>query len=178
MPHTGQSCTSILNPLRLQLLWSQGHSFWFLSSWLQSARKDPERPHGPGRVVPANVAEGEFQRESHSMRKSSSLCYCATCRRIFLFQELKGEDGWHWYPDWGAPNVTIFLISVCICAKSIQSCLFATLWTVALQAPLTLGFSRQEYWSGLPCLPPGVLPDPGIEPRPPVSCIGRWILYH
>ena len=42
---------------------------------------------------------------------------------------------------------------------------FATLWTVARQAPLSMGFSRQEYWSGLPCPPPGDLPDPGIEPR-------------
>ena len=39
-----------------------------------------------------------------------------------------------------------------------------TLWTVALQAPLSMGFSRQEYWSGLPCPPPGDLPGPGIEP--------------
>ena len=42
--------------------------------------------------------------------------------------------------------------------------LFATPWTVAHQAPLSLGFSRQEHWSGLPCPPPGDLPDPGIEP--------------
>ena len=39
-----------------------------------------------------------------------------------------------------------------------------TLWTVARQAPLSMGFSRQEYWSGLLCPPPGDLPDPGIEP--------------
>ena len=39
--------------------------------------------------------------------------------------------------------------------------------TVALQAPLSMGFSRQEYWDGLPCPPPGDLPDPGIEPRSP-----------
>ena len=39
----------------------------------------------------------------------------------------------------------------------------ATLWTVAHQASLSMGFSRQEYWSGLPCPPPGDLPDPGIE---------------
>ena len=39
---------------------------------------------------------------------------------------------------------------------------FATLWTVAFQFPLSVGFSRQEYWSGLPCPPPGDLPDPGI----------------
>ena len=42
--------------------------------------------------------------------------------------------------------------------------LFATLCTVARQAPLSMGFSRQEYWSGLPCPPPGDLPDSGIEP--------------
>ena len=41
--------------------------------------------------------------------------------------------------------------------------LFATLWTVAVQAPLSMGFSRQEYWSGLPCPPPGTLPKQGIE---------------
>ena len=41
--------------------------------------------------------------------------------------------------------------------------LFATPCTVACQAPLSIGFSRQEYWSGLPCPPPGDLPDPGIE---------------
>ena len=43
--------------------------------------------------------------------------------------------------------------------------LFVTPWTVALQDPLSMGFSRQEYWSGLPCPPPGDLPDPGIEPE-------------
>ena len=45
--------------------------------------------------------------------------------------------------------------------------LFATLWTIAYQAPLSKGFSRPEYWSGLPCPPPGDLPNPGIEPRSP-----------
>ena len=42
--------------------------------------------------------------------------------------------------------------------------LFAIPWTVANQASLSMGFSRQEYWSGLPCTPPGDLPYPGIEP--------------
>ena len=77
--------------------------------------------------------------------------------------------------------------------------LFATPWTVAYQAPPSMGFSRQECWSGLPFPSPGDLPDPGIEPgsptlqadtlpsKPPgnqtwdqihVSCIGRQILYH
>ena len=47
--------------------------------------------------------------------------------------------------------------------------LFMTPWTIACQAPLSMGFSRQEYWSGLPCPPPGDLPTPGIEPTPPQS---------
>ena len=51
-----------------------------------------------------------------------------------------------------------------MCAKSLVQ-LFVTLrWDVAHQAPLSMGFSRQEYWSGLLCPPPGDLPDPGIEP--------------
>ena len=44
---------------------------------------------------------------------------------------------------------------------------FATPWTITCQAPLSMGFSRKEYWSGLPCPPPGDLPNPGIEPRFP-----------
>ena len=47
--------------------------------------------------------------------------------------------------------------------------LFATPWTVAHQAPLSMGFSRQEYWSGVPCPPPGDLRDPGVESRSPKS---------
>jgi len=59
-----------------------------------------------------------------------------------------------------------FPVGVCVCAKPLHSCpTFATLWTVACQALLSMEFFRQEYWSGLPCPPPGDLPDPGIEPE-------------
>ena len=68
------------------------------------------------------------------------------------------------------------LASTCRCDPSILvlvpllSCfshvwLFATPWTVTHQAPLSIEFSRQEYWSGLPCPSLGVLPDPGMKPR-------------
>ena len=51
---------------------------------------------------------------------------------------------------------------------AIQSCsTLAIPWTVPCQAPLCMGFSRQEYWSGLPFPSPGDLPDPGIEPGSP-----------
>ena len=55
------------------------------------------------------------------------------------------------------------------CIVSSLSCvrLFVTSWTVADQAPLSMGFSRQEYWSGLPFPSPGDLPDLGIEPGSP-----------
>ena len=50
----------------------------------------------------------------------------------------------------------------CVLSHFSRVRLFAPLWTVACQAPLSMGFSRQEYWRGLPCPPPGDLPDPGI----------------
>ena len=62
----------------------------------------------------------------------------------------------------------------CMCAQSCR--VFATPLTVAHQAPLSMGFSRQEYWSGLPFPPPGSLPYPGIKPTSlmsPVSA-GRF----
>ena len=51
----------------------------------------------------------------------------------------------------------------CLCAKLLQSCV--TLWKVARQAPLSMGFSRQEYWSGLPLPSPEDLPNPGIKSK-------------
>ena len=54
----------------------------------------------------------------------------------------------------------------------------ATPWTVACQAPLSMGFSRQEYWSALPFPSPGDLPDPGIEPPSPVLAGDSFLLSH
>ena len=53
----------------------------------------------------------------------------------------------------------------CVHAKSFRRVhIFVPLWTIACLAPLSMGFSRREYWSGLPCPPPGDLSNPGIEP--------------
>ena len=59
------------------------------------------------------------------------------------------------------------MIQLAVLCGQMPSCVqfFVTPWTVACQAPLSMGFSRQEYWSGLPCLPPGDLPNPGIKPE-------------
>ena len=56
--------------------------------------------------------------------------------------------------------------------------LCATLWTVACQAPLSMGFSRQEYWSGLRFPSPGDLPEPGIKPGSPASQVDSLLLSH
>ena len=67
--------------------------------------------------------------------------------------------------------MSFLLIALATCTPWVKSLslvwLSATPWTVAHQAPPYMGFSRQEYWSGLPFPSPGDLPDPGIEPRSP-----------
>ena len=67
---------------------------------------------------------------------------------------------------WGHAHV----LNLCSCTQLLSHLrLFVTPWTIACQAPLSLGFSRQEYWRGLPFPPPGDLPDPGIKPTSLVS---------
>ena len=87
----------------------------------------------------------------------------------------KRRDGGHAHAD---PSPGLFCLEGCcspppVCAWVLShfSCvhLFVTLWTVAQQAPLSTGFHSQEYWNGLPCPPPGDLPDPRIEPESPAS---------
>ena len=66
-----------------------------------------------------------------------------------------------------------------LCAQLLSHVqLFVTLWTIAHQASLSMGCSQQEYWSGLPCPPPGDLPDPGIEPVSPALQLGSLPLSH
>ena len=64
-------------------------------------------------------------------------------------------------------QLTVHKVHACSVASVMSDA--ATPWTVARQAPLSMGFSRQEYWSGLPCPPPGDLPHPGIQPASPAS---------
>ena len=75
-------------------------------------------------------------------------------------------------------SLILQVVCVCVCALSCFSpvCLFATLWTIARQAPLSMGFSRQDYWSGCHVLLQGVLLTQGLN-LGHISCIGRRILY-
>ena len=86
--------------------------------------------------------------------------------------QCKAEEGFLWlastlsrllslYTDW-------LYLMVKVKVKSLSRVrLFVTPWTVAYQGPPSMGFSRQEYWSGLPFPSPGDLPDPGIQPGSP-----------
>ena len=73
-----------------------------------------------------------------------------------------------WLSVWlFSPYCSCWCVCVCVCVLSSFSCvwLFVTLWTVAPQAPLSMGFCRREYWSGLPCPPPGIFPTQGLNPH-------------
>ena len=74
--------------------------------------------------------------------------------------------------NWYLPTARAIHLCVCLLSCFSHVRLSATLWTVACQAPLSTGFSRQEYWSGLSCPPPGDLPDPGIKPES--LCLLHW----
>ena len=67
-------------------------------------------------------------------------------------------------------------LCACVCVLSHVQ-LFAALWTAAHQAPLSMGFSSQEYRGGLPCPPPVGLPNPGVEPTSLGLLHGKWILH-
>ena len=118
-----------------------------------------------------------------------------------LQEMVKNREAWYaavhgvtkshtWLSDWTTmaliirpfqvPFPTISGNEKCVLSCSIESDSLRSYGLyVACQAPLSLGFSRQEYWSGLPFPPQGDLPHPGIEPTiSGVSCIDRWILYY
>ena len=71
-------------------------------------------------------------------------------------EELYPQEAWSGY-QYG-------LYTTCVLGHFSRVRLCVTPWTIARQAPLSMGFSRQEFWNGLPCPPPGDLPNLGIEP--------------
>ena len=69
-----------------------------------------------------------------------------------------------WWEYLGKADTCLSWRKACVLRWISRVQLFATLWTTGHQTPMTMGFCKQEYWSGLPCPPPGDLPNPGIEP--------------
>ena len=88
----------------------------------------------------------------------------ATLSILHMQLVLKSREAWFLSQK---ETISIYT-SVCV-SHSVMSDSFATPWTVAHQAPLSMGFPSQEYWSGLPFPSPGDLSHPGIEPSPPAS---------
>ena len=76
---------------------------------------------------------------------------------------------------WTGTRPSAFMFFACVLSHFSRVRLCAIPWTVARQAPLSMGFFSQEYWNGLPCPPPGDLPDPGLNP-----CLLHLlgVLYH
>ena len=94
---------------------------------------------------------------------------CTSQKEIKFYQRhrILSEVVIHEQPILGIRQVWKYM-RACILSRFNSVWLFATPWTVAHQTPLSVEFSRQEYWRGLPFLPPGDLPNPGVEP---VSCV-------
>ena len=91
---------------------------------------------------------------------------------VFLHSLCDSNELWHFH-------LNLNLGCVCMCVCVLLNCfsyvqVFATPWTANCQSPLSMRFYRQEYQNGLPCLSPGDLPDPGIEPASPT---GRFFTY-
>ena len=106
-----------------------------------------------GSFLCLQIFPGISQTEKSSLDSAASSSYWLNSLLLTRFSNEWFEN------EWSIPS-----LSVHVCCRFSCVQLFATLGTVALQAPLTVGFSRQEYWSGLPGPPPGSLRDPGIKP--------------
>ena len=99
------------------------------------------------------------------------------CNQLLWKTGAYDKDSPSWPNSCWGPGSAPSSRSVCAMCSIAQLCpTLATSWTVALQAPLSMGFSRQEYWSGLPFPSPGDLPNPGMELA--YSALGGGILYH
>ena len=92
----------------------------------------------------------------------SGECRSERERALILSSKKSGyiSERSHFVPEFCGP----FHSHACVPSCFSHVRLFVTLWTIVCQAPLSMEFSRQEYWSGLPCPPPGDLPGPGTEP--------------
>ena len=88
---------------------------------------------------------------------TSCAMWIASPGKNCLLQDISELHGL-WISETGITHVS------CMCSVTSVVSDSATPWTVAYQGPLSMGFSRQEYWSGFPCPPPGDLPDPRVEP--------------
>ena len=95
--------------------------------------------------------------------------------RILEWVAISFSRGSSWLRDWTCVSCIFPTLSSVQLLSCVQ--LFATPWTVSHQAPLSVGFSRQEYWNGKPFPSPGNLPNPGIEPESPALVSGFFTVW-
>ena len=114
---------------------------------------------------------------------------CRTWSKLFNFAEPQFPKSklYHMKTNWGDNRSQCIIqctcvcvcVYACVCAHSLSHVwLFVTPWTLAHQASLPVGFSRQEYWSGLPFPPTGNLPDPGVKLASPALQVDSLLLSH
>ena len=108
-----------------------------------------------------------YPKHSHFWKLTSSRCQLGYCLVAGVFSTLLHKIAAH--PTSPIPFLPhsaflFFIVPECVLSHFTHVWLCATLWTIACQAPLSMRFSRQEYWSGLPFPPPRDLPNPGIKP--------------
>ena len=126
---------------------------------------------------------GAGRATAHGVIKSQkSLKWLSTHARTHIYaeQEIRGSFVFYTFLIFLNFNITFILKPQVVAQFSLVQLLsrvqlFATPWTVALQALLSMGFSRQEYWSGLPCPPPGIFLTQESNPHLLVSFIGRVV---
>ena len=114
--------------------------------------REAARPHG-GEAIARTVSTKQDEDSCLLLGKSGCLSFCLLCS-LWINRS-------RFWQMWTATNSFPSPL-MCVWSGLSHVWLFVTLWTVAHQAPQSIGFSRQEYWSGLP-FPSGDLPDPGIE---------------
>ena len=100
-----------------------------------------------------------------------SSCVCGISQaRILEWVAVSFSRGSSWRKDWTHTScIAGRVFTNCMLSHFSHFWLCATLWTIAYQALLSMALSGQEYWTGLPCCPPGDLSDPGTEPVSPMS---------
>ena len=104
----------------------------------------------------------------HVWKHESELCLSS------LRRELSLSSAFDQFQPFLPNQPYLCLLIMCVDAQSLQSCpSLVTPWTVACQAPLSMGFSKQAHWSGLPCCPSGDIPKLGMEPTCPASPVSK-----
>ena len=135
-----QLCPSLCNPLDCNLPGSSVHGVF---------------QAGVQEWVAISFSRGSFQSRDWTW---------VSCIAGRLFTVWSSREAWNKAPNLSEPSFSHLWNIIACLSYFIHVQLYATLWTVVCQTPLSMGFSRQEYWSGLPCPSPGGLPNSCLKP--------------